>query len=113
MAIITLDALITAEATLPSAKPSDAAAAFRDDGDNFHAGCDFQSNLAVDGSLDNFGHFAFQYVAGADFHNWAGLFQTGRGIAIELRSISLHLRRYVLAVRSRLLSQRRSLRWKL
>jgi hypothetical protein len=75
---------MTAKAILPSSKPSDAAAAFRDDGDNFHAGCDFQSNLAVDGSLDNFGHFSFQYVAGADFHEWAGLFQTGRGIAIEL-----------------------------
>ena len=75
---------MTAEAILPSSKPSDAAAAFRDDGDNFHAGCDFQSNLAVDDSLDNLGHFSLQYVAGADFHDWAGLFQTGRGIAIKL-----------------------------
>jgi hypothetical protein len=36
--------------------------------------------------------FPFSTLRGADFHNWAGLFQTGCGIAIELshHSQTLH-----------------------
>jgi hypothetical protein len=48
---------------------------FRDDGNNFDARCDFQTNLAVNGSLNKLGHFSFQNVACANLHSGPNCFK--------------------------------------
>jgi hypothetical protein len=82
MAIITLDALITGEATLPSVKPSDLVEAFVMM-ETISTPGRLPGNLAVDGSLDKFCHFSFQYVTGADFHSGRDCFKPFRDIASQ------------------------------
>jgi len=69
---------MTAKAILPSAKPSNVAEAFVMMPTISTLGCNFRSNLTVDGSLDNFDHFSFQYVAAAGLHGGRNCFNVSR-----------------------------------
>src|SRR5215469_399497 len=83
MAIITLDALITAEATLPSAKPSDAAEAFVMMETISTPGAISRITSELTAPWTSLVTFPFSTLRALIFIA-TGLFQTVRGVAIGI-----------------------------